>query len=311
MANSSNGSQSSDTWHSIRLRFRHVSIVLGLLLVAAAALKARGMVLDSLSQTSIFSSQQFEILGSVVEASLGLLLLSGYWQRWAWTLALGLFSFLGAISLYLILAGQKSCDCFGPLKTSPFVALSVDAVAILLLLIGRPMMASSDAPTPQSRGMRGGPAFLLTIISLMAIIGVTLSFDPGSILAQIQGHLIAVEPSLSETGEADEGELRVAAVHLTNHSKQKICIVGSSADCSCVTTEKLPKTILPGESLLLHVNTVYRGDPGVFLRRLVLLTDCPEQPAITVRVTGKVISSLHSVRPGSGNDHRTLLCNSK
>ena len=128
---------------------------------------------------------------------------------------------------------------------------------------------------------------------------IALSFDPGSILAQIQGHLIAVEPSLSETGEADEGELRVAAVHLTNHSKQTICIVGSSADCSCVTTEKLPKTILPGESLLLHAHTVYRGDPGVFLRRLVLLTDCPEQPAITVRVTGKVISSLHSVRPGS------------
>lgn len=93
-------------------RQRIVLIVLGLLLLATALLKAQGPSDGALGQNMILFSPRFRFAVMEAEAMLGLWLLSGWAKRMAWFFAATFFLVVAGISLSLGLIGQSSCGCF-------------------------------------------------------------------------------------------------------------------------------------------------------------------------------------------------------
>jgi hypothetical protein len=117
---------------------RLVRMALGLFLLVAAGLKAHSLATDPLSQDAFFASPRLLIATIEVEIVLGLWLLSGWFVRAAWVTALGFFGVLAGVSLYLALAGQRSCGCFGQVTVSPWATFSLDIAAVAALALWRP-----------------------------------------------------------------------------------------------------------------------------------------------------------------------------
>jgi hypothetical protein len=72
------------------------------------------------------------------ELLLALLLLFGLFQRTAWATCVLFFGVASTFSLYRGLAGETSCGCFGTLTVNPWVTLSLDLTAFVVLTFTRP-----------------------------------------------------------------------------------------------------------------------------------------------------------------------------
>lgn len=122
--------------------YQVVRAVLGLLLLTAAGLKAY----DPLAQDSFLGSPRLHIAAIETETLLGLWLLSGWSVRASWVSALGLFSLLAGVSLWLALEGQSSCGCLGRVQVSPWAMFALDLAALMALAIWRPSYAPEVRP---------------------------------------------------------------------------------------------------------------------------------------------------------------------
>jgi Methylamine utilisation protein MauE len=96
-----------------------VSRCVGLLLLAAAGLKAYGLSADSVARMGIFSTPEFQLAVIEFELFLALWLLSGIRPLGSWMVALTIFIGFAGVSFYQGWIGQSSCGCFGRLSVSP------------------------------------------------------------------------------------------------------------------------------------------------------------------------------------------------
>ena len=119
------------------------------------------------------------MLAAEWELILGLWLLSGAYRFGAWLAALGTFSTFAAVSGYFGYIGVASCGCFGVIRTSPWTAFAVDAVAIALLVFSRsrlpggtsfgstsPNDSAVAAPSP---ARQAGPTLIAAIAILLVL----------------------------------------------------------------------------------------------------------------------------------------------
>ncbi|KKK52835.1 hypothetical protein LCGC14_3100920, partial [marine sediment metagenome] len=90
-----------------------VRLVLALILLAAAGLKAHQLATRPVSEVDVFSYRWSLIFQVQVELVLGLWLLSGLYRRRAWTVAIVCFAAFACIAFYKGVSGQASCGCFG------------------------------------------------------------------------------------------------------------------------------------------------------------------------------------------------------
>jgi len=271
-----------------RLPFRPLSLVLGIFLLTTAALKAHGLTIDPLAQDSFLSSPRLLVATIEIEIIVGLWLLSGWWPRVAWLITLTFFAVLAGVSLYLALARQTSCGCFGEIPVNPWLTFALDLTIIGALLLARPMDSlelPSLASLPALLKIGGGSAGLLALFSGFFLV----AFDnPIKALARLRGEPIAVVPSISQLGDGIHGEIRSFSVQLTNYTEGPICIIGGTANCSCIATDDLPLCVGAGETRSLNVRLVFRGSPGRFVHHFILYTDSREQPVVIARITGRV-----------------------
>ena len=106
--------------------------VVGLLLVCAAILKSVQLITEPAA--TLIAGPWLLPLQIGVELGVGLLALAGiYWRQLRW-LALLLFSFFAAYSLYLAVGGVASCGCFGPIKVHPWWTFALDIAVVFGLL---------------------------------------------------------------------------------------------------------------------------------------------------------------------------------
>jgi hypothetical protein len=124
---------------------RVVLVVLGVLLLAACigkayALRTRPIVLAP----KIWNTRWFQTGLVEGELVLGLWLVAGLYPRRSWLLALACFFGFFQFSFYLFLAGEKTCPCFGNLRTHPGQTALIDLAATLALLACKPFPAGSN-----------------------------------------------------------------------------------------------------------------------------------------------------------------------
>jgi thiol-disulfide isomerase/thioredoxin len=122
------------------VRVRHVIfIMVGSLLLLAAALKGHQLLTEPLAKNDIWSYRPFLVLQVEFELLLGLWLLSGVFVKAAWLTSFLCFCLFSLVTLYKGLMGAGSCGCFGSVHVNPWVTLLViDLPTVVLLTLFRP-----------------------------------------------------------------------------------------------------------------------------------------------------------------------------
>jgi hypothetical protein len=131
------------------LRFRVVSVLLGLLLLTAVVLKTHQLATEPVLGTGLLESRWFLALAIQYELLLGFWLMSGLSTRGAWYAALATFAAFAMVAAWKVVAGDASCGCLGRVETAPWLALSIDISAIVALwFAARPLPRVQHAPSP-------------------------------------------------------------------------------------------------------------------------------------------------------------------
>jgi hypothetical protein len=257
----------------------------------AAGLKAHGLWTDTAEPNPILTSSRAEVAAIEVEAVLGLWLLSAIYPRASRQVAILFFGLLACASVYLALAGQTSCGCFGRVTVNPWITLALDvAAAASLYLLPTPGASLSHSPAwLQFLGRTClKPAAILLVVGAVFLLAVD---DPAAAIARLRGDSITVEPAICDFGSGPVGVERVLQVQLTNRTDRPIRIIGGSADCRCVAIHSLPLTLSQRETRAIDVKAMFRGSPGKFRHRFRLFTDDEGHPVVVAHVGGAVTPS--------------------
>lgn len=138
-----------------------IATAVGVLLLVTAALKVLHSTESAALQT-VYDLPLWLMIGVVqVELIVGLMLISGLWNRSVWLGAITLFTAFAAFSLYRALAGFESCGCFGPLRVSPWATFTLDvAIAVILASLRRTLIPVASGRRPY-RAFAWAGAYLL------------------------------------------------------------------------------------------------------------------------------------------------------
>lgn len=265
---------------------------LGILLLAAAALKLHGWAVDPVRPTGWFAIPAVQFAIVLVEALLGVWFLVGWAKSAAWLVAFALFTLFSVVSFRQGWIGEASCGCFGSLTVNPWLAFGVDVAALLLLAITRPSREDFN-----SLRLASSSGVVRTVFAVVLITGAGLGVQAwrhGSLdaaLASLRGDSLTLSPPLVDLGSGPANASRVAEVELFNHTAEPVLIYGGTSDCSCTVAGNLPLRIAPGESQTLQVQVRLPREPGRFTRQAKLMTDAPAARIVTFQITGQSIEA--------------------
>lgn len=271
-----------------------IRVVLGLLLLTAAALKIYGWGVSTVPPVGWFSTPSVQAAAIGWEILLSLWLLSGIALVGSWLAALVTFVMLAGISGYLGWIGQATCDCFGVISANPWFAFGADLSALLMLLCVGPSLPEKTADEGEKSWQEMGVlvCFVLGVGVMLAAlmgIGAWVYGSPARALARLRDESLDVASEYIDCGEGKPGEKLKGIVRVRNWTDEPVLIYGGTSDCSCVATSGLPVTIPPNEvqeiPLLLRVP---QSKPGMFTRRVELKTNCKQQRTIKLRIGCRV-----------------------
>lgn len=112
--------------------------VVGFLLLVAALLKAHQLISEPPVPGGILDNRRFQAFLIEVEFIFGVWLEYGLYSKVTRVMAIGLFATFSCYSLLSIVIGRDSCNCFGYLSFSPWLALTLDTVILAAFLLIRP-----------------------------------------------------------------------------------------------------------------------------------------------------------------------------
>jgi len=143
-------------WRGVRIAgYDVVRIVLGLVLLTAAALKGHQLATEPVAGTGLLTSRWFLIGVVEFEFFFGLWLLAGPYPKWTWAAAFCCFALFAGVSLWKGLSGEACCGCFGRVPVNPWYTLILDLAAVGALLCWRPRRGRWPVPA------RGGSSLWL------------------------------------------------------------------------------------------------------------------------------------------------------
>jgi hypothetical protein len=178
--------------------------LVGILLVGAAGLKVIGLHMDpsaALRYSNLWLPAHAQIC---MEAAVGGLALTGaYWRHVRWVATI-LFAAFAVYSLVLVSSGAPSCECFGPIRVSPWWTLWIDAAVVAGLVWSNWFARATEPSSPFGLGhadaTRRERMVVVTVVGLS--VGGTAAatwnvvpraLDDGSSLSAI-GNLMVLEP---------------------------------------------------------------------------------------------------------------------
>ncbi|MCR4412773.1 MAG: hypothetical protein NUV77_10155 [Thermoguttaceae bacterium] len=147
-----------------RRPYESLRVLVGVLLLTAAALKGHQLATEPMGWKGEFGSRWTSILVVEFELLLGLCLLAGICRRLIWVVALGCFVVFAAVSCCRGILGHSSCGCFGRVHVNPWTTCGLDGAVILGLVCWRPV--SSERATSAAQGI--GP---LMVVGLWVVLG--------------------------------------------------------------------------------------------------------------------------------------------
>ena len=102
------------------------------------------------------------------ELLFGLWLLAGFYPRWSRLAAVGCFAVYFNVAFYRMLQRLPSCGCFGAVPVQTRAMVDIDALMVLALLAGSPLLESR--PPSRSTRVRSTIGMLL-VVALVGVLG--------------------------------------------------------------------------------------------------------------------------------------------
>jgi hypothetical protein len=277
------------SWYAV------VGRLLGLLLLTAAGLKALGLAVGPVAQTSALAAPWLQLAIIELELFLGLWLLSGAGPRGSWAVALLTFAAFAAVSARAGWDRQQTCGCFGPVPVSPWYAFALDVGIVAVLLLARPKLIVLEGPQVRARGQwraaLSGAGAALVVTVLAAGTALVLVESPARALAHIRGEAITLSAASVDVGEGEAGENRKVVTQLTNQTDREVRVVGAGFSCACVSTDELPITLAPRETRSLGFEVTFAGSPGRFTRTAYWYIDDSTQRFVVLQMSGTVVNA--------------------
>jgi hypothetical protein len=272
-----------------------VGRVFGVLLLAAAALKAHGLGLEPVGRMGVFSTPEAQLAIIELELLLGLWLISGMYAIGSWLAAVLTFGGFAAASFYMGWVGQSSCGCLGRVAVNPWFAFVLDLVVLAVLLVGRPDLTSlRESPRGSLTAVlpiacvAAGIALLSGLLFILAYLG--FGSVPAAI-AHFRGERVTVRPRLVDVGAGVSGQQRTVTVEVTNWTAKPVRLIGGTSDCSCTVLDDLPVAIPPQETRAVSVHVSLSGRPGQFTRLAGFVVEDQGHQRVNFRLTGRILGS--------------------
>ena len=266
-------------------------VLVGAVLLVAAGLKLAGQNVSMMAQYSWLHSTTVQTATVAWELILGIWLISQRGRFLAWVLAGATFLVFAVVSGSLGLIGQADCGCFGVIKASPWVAFSVDAVALVVLGIAKPRWTGWPAERPAFLAFGVSAVVLLIALSIaqFALGGVD------TVLAKLRGLPFQTSPSVLDFGTGEAGTTIDRQLTVKNYKATPLRLIGGTSDCSCLATQSLPITISANSQADVTIRLrIPAGTPGELARLVELYTDDPSQPKISLRAVCRVEAGADS-----------------
>jgi len=218
---------------SVRVGRRTVLLFAGVLLAAAATLKALAAIGDAASLRHMRMPAYVEAPLIVWEVGLFTLLLVKRFERVAWMLALPTFAVFCAVSLRSVNAGQPSCCCLGIFDADPRLMLAIDSVTLVALFCCRP------------------PAAEMSMVATLAAATLAYLIWPTLILEKkASTHLLL---PVVDTDKSDDHPLVTSAGGLTewayslrNSSSEQLTLADVKTSCDCLSLRLSTNQLNPG-----------------------------------------------------------------
>lgn len=270
-----------------------IRVVLGILLLSAAALKIYGWSVSTVPPMGWLSTPSVQAVAVGWEILLSIWLFSGFIPVGSWLAAILTFVLLAGISGYLGWIGQATCDCFGAMQASPWLAFATDLAALLTLLSVSPSLPDKARDAREGAWRETGVLvcfFLGIAVMLAAVIGIGawIYGSPAKAWARLRDESLDATEYV-DCGEGKPGEKLTGIVRVRNWTNEPVLIYGGTTNCSCVTTSGLPAIIPPNEVREIPVLLrVPQSKPGMFTRKVELKTNCKQKLTTELRIGCRV-----------------------
>jgi len=238
-----------------------VPVLLGSVLVTAGALKAYQLATEPLAEVGFFGSRWLLIGLVEFELGLGLWLVAGFYARALRLAALGAFASLGVVALTQVLAGERSCACFGSVQVAPYMAFLFDGAAVVALAFWR--VDTSPVTLTTHRARFGLTMAVFLIAGAAAALGMTGCIAPG------KARGILVEPALVDFGELEQGQSAGAQVSIINRTNKPLVVSRTSSSCPCLMLELNTLQLEPGQQAIAELRVDMAHEP-FFLGSLLI-----------------------------------------
>jgi len=257
------------------------------LLICAASLKIHDLIFSPLPASTLFLSSSQSLAIAEVELLLAVWLLSEWLRKGAWIISIGSFAIFSLANLYLALEGQASCGCFGQVRFSPWLMLAIDLSVIATLAFARPVECPDGSGASWKTALTTGIAVVLVLGSIWLVL-LYFFVDSAAALAFLRDEPVTVSPATLDAGESPTGEWRQLRLEIRNRSDRPVKIVGGTSTCACISTDDLPVMLEPASSQIINIRVQFTGSAGLFIQRLSLYSDHPDQPTLFARFRGRV-----------------------
>ena len=188
---------------------RVVRFVIAAILLSSAVLKTHQLTTEPLLGSGFLQSRWFLTVVVEYECFLAFWLISGLYPEVAWRVSFATFSVFAVVVTGKGIVGETSCGCFGRLPTSPWLALTIDLVAVVMLwsvrsLAGREItpgaacdQTAGRAPSqPRATGTRAIAAICVWLVTATGC-GVAIANSRSGVVEAIGqriGNTVVIEP---------------------------------------------------------------------------------------------------------------------
>lgn len=212
------------SWHHL-VSWPILSGVLGLVLLAAVALKGHELATTELLENGLLSSRWFLVLVAEWEIFFALWLLGGFYrgcpQATHWV-ALLYFFVLFVVAMDSVLKGRPSCPCFGKAIVPPWIAAAFDLTVLFLLAAG---------PLPPVSGRKQQHKQLFGLAGIFAVFGLL------GLVTMIDYSTSGVVPSLRKDVRLFTGVMSVQRVRPT--TEEFLDLLRSAPSLNLTVDERL------------------------------------------------------------------------
>ncbi len=280
----------------------------GMLLLAAGALKASGLGVDPVARTGVFSAPAFQFLVIAFELILGVWLLSGSQPIGSWMVTLLTFIGFAGVTFHQGWIGQATCGCAGRLITiNPWLAFAVDIAIVSALVRFRPELQPLwDHRARVARIAAGVVGGYLLALGCAAALGHYHYGSMDAALAALRQERLSITPATLDMGQGVPGETREATLNLGNRTEHPIRVIGGTADCSCTVLGDIPVTVPPGETRSITIQLRLPNSQGRFTRIAELMIDDQgTNNKIGFRLTGRINQTPENAEQVQRTERRT------